>query len=243
MVRQSHVAGILLTRPLVQSQRFSAELQGVLGGVEVCISPLMATELLDPEIPEGQFVAAIITSETGVIAAARLRDKSNLPWHVYCVGRRTEEAARRLGFDPAPAQSDAKSLIASLLAQPPHGPLVFLRGEDSAGDIESSLKVAGIETVSTVVYRQRSQPLSAAAAHFLQQPRAIVLPLFSPRSARLMSEALRAIDVKATLLVAAMSDAVALAARALEPAEIKVADRPESAAMIDAVDWFLRSGA
>ena len=90
MTRQSRAPTILLTRPLAQSQRFAAVLADVIS-VPVMISPLMATEFLLPALPHHTYSAVLLTSETGAIAAGRMRE--HLPKRAWCVGDRTAQVA------------------------------------------------------------------------------------------------------------------------------------------------------
>ena len=84
---------LLLTRPEGASRRFAAAVQGALGGGwRVVISPLMETRFLTVPLPDCDTLA--FTSETAVRAVARLgTDRRALAW---CVGPRTEEAARAI---------------------------------------------------------------------------------------------------------------------------------------------------
>jgi uroporphyrinogen-III synthase len=66
----------------------------------------------------------------------------------------------------------------------------------------------------------------------------VIAPLFSPRSAALLSgSALQ--GVRAPLLVAALSPAVAEAWSGPAPAALEVADRPEAAALLAAMERLM----
>lgn len=228
MARQSQPT-VLLTRPEAQSLRFAAQIGGAV------ISPLIAPEFLRPSLPVGDFAAVVLTSETGVEAARRISATGvPLPKRAFCVGDHTAAAARDAGFAASSAAGDASDLVAHIVSAAPQGRLLLLRAQDSAGDLQNRLISAGIETLSAIVYRQVAQPLTVEAAALLQGAAPVILPIFSPRSARLLTARLRLIAVKAPLWVVALSNAVAEAFDF--PAELtKVAQRPDSAAMCHAL--------
>jgi uroporphyrinogen-III synthase len=228
MTRQSHPT-ILLTRPLAQSQRFADQIGGAL------ISPLMRPEFLSPMLPSGDFTAIVLTSETGVEAARRISAAGTaLPNRAFCVGNRTAEAARAAGFDASSAAGAVNNLLAYILAAAPVGRLLLLRGQDSVGDLEQRLILAGIETVSQIIYRQIVQSLSGEAIAVLQAPSPVILPIFSPRSARIFAAELRRVAAKAPIWLAALSPAVAEAFD-FPTVYTEIATRPDSPAMLQAV--------
>ena len=228
MARQSHPL-ILLTRPVLQSQRFAAALGDAL------ISPLMQPEFLSPVLPAGDFAAVVLTSETGAEAAGRISATGGmLPQRAFCVGSRTAEAARAVGFVASSAEGAAGDLLAHVIGAAPRGPLLLLRGQDSVGDLQNRLISAGIETVSLIIYRQVALSLSDAAVAVLQGDCPVILPVFSPRSARLLVAELRRIAAKAPIWLAALSPAVAEAFD-FPTIHTEIAARPDSAAMLRAV--------
>lgn len=228
MARQSQPT-ILLTRPLAQSQRFADQIGGAL------ISPLMRPEFLSPPLPSGDFTAIVLTSETGVEAAGRISAAGTaLPKQAFCVGNRTAAAARAVGFEASSAVGAAHDLLAYIIAAAPVGRLLLLKGQDSVGDLEQRLISAGIETVSQVTYRQIAQYLTDEAIAVLQETHPVILPIFSPRSAKLLADELRRIAAKAPIWLAALSPTVAEAFD-FPTVFAEIAARPDSAAMQQAV--------
>lgn len=234
MTSQSRPIPVLLTRPAAQGDRFAADLRARFGAVvEPVASPLMKRELLAPDWPEGDYSCLILTSETGVEGAVHLRAAGRvLPVRAICVGDRTAAVARAAGFDAHSAQGDAESLIALILAGDDAGPFLHLRGKDARGDIAPRLAAKGRSAVAAVVYDQRAVPLTNEARRLLAGDRAVVVPLFSPRSADLL---LAQGPFAAPLRVAALSPAVAARAEGLCPERMVVAERPDGVAMMDAV--------
>jgi uroporphyrinogen-III synthase len=239
MARQStgNAIPVLLTRPEAQSCAFAGALNARFGPrVRAVITPLMAPVYLTPTLPEGPFAAVILTSATGVEAAARLA--APLPKRAFCVGSQTAAQARTAGFEASSADGDASALVAAVLADPPLGRLLHLRGEDTRGDVAERLISAGLETESLIIYRQESRPLTAEAVEILCQAGPVILPVFSPRTATLLRAALPG-GLCARLLLAAMSGAVAEALDGLPRAALVLAVRPDADAMQDAIDRLL----
>jgi uroporphyrinogen-III synthase len=198
------------------------------------ISPLMAPVLLAPSLPEGPFAAVIFTSATGVAAAKGL----DLPRRAWCVGGQTAAQARAAGFDAVSADGDAGALVAAVLANPPPGRLLHLRGEETRGDVAERLTAAGLETVSVVVYRQEPQALTEEAQELLVRPGTVILPLFSPRTAALFRAAAPS-GLTARLMLVAMSAAVADAAKGIPQEALELARQPDAEGMLEAVGRLL----
>lgn len=238
MARQStsDPVPVLLTRPKAQSQAFARALEERFGpGARPVIAPLMEVEPLAPPLPDGPFAGVIFTSANAVAAAGALGPLPRLAW---CVGDKTAQAARSAGFAARSAGGDAEALVAAILADPPAGRLLHLRGQETRGEVAERLVSAGIETLSLTVYRQVAQPLSDAGGAILATPGPVVVPLFSPESARRLVAELTAPPAAALRLVA-MSAAVAEVVKGIDHAGLWVAGRPDAAAMLDAVGLAL----
>lgn len=223
----------LLTRPAWQGLRFAATLRRRFPGFYVVESPLLAPVLLHPDLPGGLFDAVVFTSETGVASAGPYR--ALLPRLAFCVGDRTAQVAREAGFDARSAAGDAEALV-TLLVHLRLGRLIHLHGEETRGDVVARLNAAGIETHGRVTYRQEPQPLTEAARVLLQGEAPVVAPVFSPRTARLLSDAAR--GVRAPIWLAALSPAVAEEAT-LPTARRMTAQRPDAEAMLAAIEALI----
>ena len=222
---------ILLTRPADQGARFAAALRDRFGAqIDIDESPLIAPRLLSPALPAGPFDAVIFTSETAVLAAATL---TGLPRIAFTVGDRTAAAARAAGFMARSAASDAAGLVDLLTTTKP-GRVLHLHGLDTRGDVVMYLRGAGMQAEGAVVYVQQPQPLTCHAQDWLDDDQAVIVPLFSPRTATLFSAA----QVTAPLWLASLSPAVNDAAT-LPAARRVIALRPDAQAMIDAVATLL----
>lgn len=240
MARQSRpspvAVTILLTRPEAQSARFAQELRSVLAEVDIVTVPLMAPQFLMPMIPAQKFAAIVLTSETGAEAARRISAAGPvLPGLAYCVGDRTALAARDAGLQAVSAQGNAANLVRDLVARGVVGPLLHVRGRDSRGDVAENLNLAGIETFSVIAYAQQEQPGGAEMLTILRGTQPVLVPLFSPRSARMFAEKALAAKPTVPIYVVALSAAVVAELAPLAPDLIEIATRPDSAAMIEAI--------
>ena len=237
MSRQSFKPVILVTRPEPQAARFCSELRDYLGGeIEVINSPVMQVAFRTVSLPQRGFVALVLTSETSVKALARWKTASNtLPGFAYCVGDHTADSARNFGLEVLSAQGGAVDLLELIKNHPPLGPILFVRGADSAGDLAKQLRLAGIETDELIAYHQEPLPLSAAALQRLNAASAIVAPVFSPRSAALLATELGESGLQTPIVVVAMSDAVVKAALALNPIRTVVAPSMDGKGMLIAI--------
>jgi uroporphyrinogen-III synthase len=234
MAPQHHARPVLLTRPAPQAERFAAELANRFGAtLRPVISPLMVPEFFAPEWPDLPYSTLILTSETGAEAAALLREKGRaLPERAICVGDRTAEAARGLGFDARSAKGDAEVLIALILESDDPGPFLHLRGREARGDVAPRLAAKGRASHAAIVYAQVAQPLKAEARALLSGDDPVIIPLFSPRSAAILADFG---PFAAPLLLVAISPAVAEKAAILAPAQLEVADSPDAAGMLAAI--------
>jgi len=236
-------SALLLTRPAPQSARFIRELEARIQGLRVVISPVLdITPRSLPLRPDG-YAGLIFTSENGVDAFAAASDLRARP--VWCVGTRTADAAQAAGFaqivSAADGGGDAEALLRLLSEMRPEPPLLHLRGAHARGELAPRLTAAGIPCDAAIIYDQAARPLNAEAHALLAGLVPVVVPLFSPRSAALCAEG--AVHARAPLHPVAISAAAARAWQALRPEAPIVADRPDSAAMLDAITGIVAGNA
>ncbi|MGI1662212.1 uroporphyrinogen-III synthase [Palleronia sp. KMU-117] len=223
---------LLLTRPAAQSERFFAQCEAALGHpVEAIVSPVIAIVAREFDHDASGLAGVIFTSENAVAALG------DAPWRTglraWCVGRQTAEAAAAAGFDAVSADGDAADLVALILADRPEGPLLHLRGAHVADDTAARLTAGGVPTKAVVIYDQVAQPLTPAARRWLRgSDRPVLLPLFSPRSARLVRD--EAPEIGPSVIPLAMSARVA-AAWGAGPPFAKIAREPTANAMLSLV--------
>ena len=231
---------LLLTRPKEQGAGFAAAIAGQFGEkLRLIDSPLLAPRFFAPTFPSLPYSAIILTSKTGVEGYRRLGEvKSSLPKLVFCVGQSTADAARSQGLQPSIEAINAADLITQITHLRPDGPLLHLRGQDSRGDVAGNLNSAGIDTKSAIVYVQDPQPFTQEAVAVLQQSAPVIVPLFSPRTARIFTSELKRCCGISPLLIVALSKEVASEATSLA-AQIKIAATPDADAVLDALSDLL----
>ncbi len=226
---------ILLTRPDDAARPFADALRTRLGAVRIVQSPLLRIAWLAADLPLGM---PIFTSPRGV--EGFLRMGGTVGGACWCVGDATAEAAAKVGFTARSASGDAKALIAAILESGEAGPFVHVRGRHAIADLAAILSDAGRETRAAVVYDQVAEPLTPEARALLQGMAPVVVPLFSPRTARQFARecaAERSGDhaARAPLFIAAMSAAVGDALGDVGARGLSIATRPDAQSMLDAV--------
>ncbi len=198
-------ATILLTRPRAASERFLAALEDRLGHrVSAVISPVLEIEPVEtlPDLSPSDTL--IVTAPNAIEAlggGGALRHR-----RVRTVGARTAAVAADAGAEAECLGETVNDFVANAGAPEDWGHAVHLRGVHSRGELAARLTAQGIPTDEAVIYDQRACPLSRAAQALLAGPAPVVLPLFSPRSARLTAQA---IPEGACLSVVAISAATA----------------------------------
>lgn len=161
---------LLLTRPEHAARRFADEAAHL--GLEVLISPVLRIVPLDHDrVRLAGARGLVFTSENAVRFAGPGQGRPAI-----CVGPRSARVAQEAGFDAVAGPGDAARLEPMLRDLGPgwlhpHGRHIAKR-----------LPVPGM-----AVYDQVAQPLSDAALAALAGTRPIALPLFSPRTARILS--------------------------------------------------------
>lgn len=221
MTHQNHT--ILLTRPVAAARAFTEQLGDL--ACETLISPVQAIEPVDFEIPTNM-QAAIFTSRNGVDAV------EGRPIKCWCVGKATMQAAKRKGWLAQSADGDAEALLKRVLADCPSGLLVHFRGHFARGNLVERLCNEGLCAQDVIAYKQVSQPLNAQAKTALNGANQIILPIFSPRSAK---QLVQQGPFSATIHVVAMSNAVASEAAALSPKQLVISTEPNATSMIAAI--------
>ncbi len=183
-------ARLLLTRPEADSRRFAA----MLPEFRAVISPILRIEPVAHDAARLHAARGLVFTSAHAVASAG-------PGHgrlALCVGGRTAQVAREAGFTTREGNGFAESLLP--LIEAVEMPLIHPHGRHLARE----LPVEGM-----VVYDQIAQPLNADARALLAGETPVLLPLFSPRSARLL--AAQTGESCAELWIVAISPAAAAA--------------------------------
>ena len=201
------------------------------------ISPLIGIEVTGPLPDLSAARGLIFTSANGVRAYLALGGRLDLP--VYAVGGATALVAREAGMSCESTNGNAQGLISWLIEKRPTSPLCHMRGTHARGNVSERLSAAELPTSEAIIYDQPALALSEAAKTALAGKAPVVVPLYSPRSAALLSEKLRIRPPQAPLLVAALSEAVANAATSPHIMVMKTAPSPCSAHMLPMIAQLL----
>ncbi len=131
------------------------------------------------------------------------------------------------------AGGDADALVALLVKKRPEGALLHAHGTRTHGDVVARLRTAGIRVESRTVYEQVPMQLTESARECLNEDGPVILPLFSPRSARLVGD--ETLTASAPLAVVALSRSVAEAWTGPVPWQIAIAEHPDAPNMLEGI--------
>ena len=220
---------LLLTRPQEASARFVSQLpQDLQAGLQVLHAPLMQICPLGNQISYEGYQGVIFTSANGVAAAGHA--SGSLP--AYCVGQRTTEAAKEAGWQAQFCGANAAALVDQLSAAPPLSPLLHLHGHHTRGDVANQLTALGLPCKGQLIYEQQLLPLSTKVKREISAQSNVIVPLFSPRTARHFAS-LGLDHVNLTLI--ALSESVAAELKGLNYKELRVSKAPDAISMAEMV--------
>jgi len=222
---------ILLTRPLAGADRFASALRDAIGQhLNIVKSPLLQIEWIDGSPDLAGIRALVFTSINGVQGFIRQSARRDIG--CFTVGDATAKFAESQGMNATSCSGNAEDLIARILAEGEKGPVLHVRGEHGRGAVVDNLNAAGCEAREIIVYRQASLMLNSAAKHLLETEKQVIVPLFSPRSAKILGEQYKG---SAGLIVIALSGEVAKNTARLPLRKLVISARPDAAAMIGAI--------
>ncbi len=224
---------LLLTRPEPDAARSAAALRQ--RGHTVVVAPLMRMEPLAADLVGG-FDAVLMTSANAaraIAAHARVHELKALP--VFAVGARSAEAARAAGFPNVSSADGALDDLVRLAARQVRdgARLLYLAGEDRAGDLAGDLGRHGIAVETAVIYR--AAPLEVLPPEAVAAISALDGVLhYSRRSAETLLRLAEPAGVLRTVLGLAhycLSAEVARPLRDAGAARLHVATRPDENAL------------
>jgi uroporphyrinogen-III synthase len=228
---------LLVTRPEADGVRTAALLRA--RGHEVVLAPLLRIVSVDFELPDKAWSAVVMTSANAARTVARHpRRETITALEAFTVGRHTAEAARAAGFRTVhSADGDKDDLADCLLARigEHSAPLLYLAGEERAGDLATS----GMPVVTVVAYRAvKVERFAPAVAEALGQGALDGVLHFSARTAQAYLDcAAREAMLERALapMHFCLSQQVAQPLSAAGAAAIRIAPRPDEAAMVELV--------
>jgi uroporphyrinogen-III synthase len=227
---------LLITRPASEGARTAAALQSQ--GHETLLAPLLRIERLAADFGPGPWGGVIMTSANAARALSdHPRRDELLPLKLFAVGGSTAQAARACGFaHVVSADGDVSELLALLVRSAGGaGRLLYLAGADRTRDLGAALVGTQIDTV--VVYRAVADtrlPGEIEAAFAAGQIDGVLH--FSPRTAAAFATAAAAVAPTALALPQfCLSAAVAKPLQAAGARDLRVAARPDEAALMELI--------
>jgi uroporphyrinogen-III synthase len=220
---------ILLTRPKAGSERVAAKLANVEADIIQC--PLIEFEEGETA-PKGSYGAIVLTSATSAQYCKGFEGMT-----AYCVGDRTAEIAKTAGLSPISAGGDVEALFDLIVTRSAFETLLHVRGAHHRGDLARRLSKAGVQTDCWIAYRQVPCLLSDKAKTALDGENQVILPLFSPMTARICIEQR---PFLAPLSVISLSEAVSVVAQPLNAEWTRVAKAPTMDEMLPLIRQAVR---
>lgn len=233
---------LLLTRPQAEAARTAAALRA--RGHEPILAPLLDIELLsDADLGAGPWTAILLTSANAVRAiAVHPRHDELRSLVVFTVGARTAQAMREAGFSAVVSADGNVRNLADLVAArvEPGARLLYLAGEEHSGDLGGVLSARGFTVDTVLVYRAvlaRCLPRQAVAAlaagidgvlHFSR--RSVEAYIGATSAPELVEPAVK------KPVHFCLSDRVAEPLKAAGATAIRIAARPDEAALLALCD-------
>lgn len=233
---------VIVTRPEEDAGPLRCRLESL--GHAVIMAPLMRIAARpDVVIPARPWQAAVATSANGIRCLPDPQALGHVP--MLTVGPQSLAAARQAGFAAAEAHGGNVDGLAAHIAatrQPARGPILYLSGSETAGDLQGRLADAGFDVVRVVLYDAVPANDLGEAAAALRGDAADAVLLYSPRSARLwrgLVETAGLAQQAGRLASLCLSRNVAVALP--ETWRKLVAEMPENAAMLRLLEELQRT--
>ena len=183
----------------------------------------MRIEPVGPVPDLDQYETVIFTSGNGVRRLGNILKGRR----VATVGEATAKLAQSLGADAACHGETLADFLSRVEYLP--GRTLYCRGVHSRGNMAEALNERGFDVEEAVVYDQVAVSLTAEAQEILVGKSKVSVPLFSPRSARLLSEYTITADVTVVAISHQAAEAWQAGGRTL------IAEKPTAEAMCRAV--------
>lgn len=175
---------IAVTRPEEDAGPLKAKLEAL--GHEVVMAPLLAIKPRDGvTIPARDWQAIAVTSANGIRALPEGHGLTR--WPALCVGPQSLKAATAAGFQAEAHGGDVHGLATHIrdTLNPAKGPILYLSGAETAGDLEGQLKAAGFDCHRAVLYDAAPAEHLGAAEMAIRHGEIEAVLLYSPRSAKI----------------------------------------------------------
>jgi uroporphyrinogen-III synthase len=232
---------LLLTRPEPDAQRTASALRK--HGHEVMVAPLLRIETIAADLGSGPWDAVVMTSANSCRASAKHPRREELIVHpAFVVGTHNAEVAKVMGFtDVTSAEGNARDLAGLLATRfgARAARLLYLAGEDRAADLAADLASSGISMQTVAIYRAvKADGFPPVAQAALEAGQIDGVLHFSRRTAEAYlscSELARLLDRATMPFHYCLSPQVARPLLQAGAATVRVAERPDEAALIELV--------
>jgi len=175
---------VAVTRPEEDAGPLTAKLEAM--GHEVVMVPLLSIRPRDGvAIPDLRWQAIAATSANGIRALPKAHGLTS--FRTLTVGPQSLKAAQAAGFMAEAHGGDVNGLAAFIRAEldPKAGPILYLSGAETAGDLEGQLKAAGFDCRRVALYDAAPAETLGAIARELDTGGLDAVLLYSPRSAKI----------------------------------------------------------
>ena len=175
---------IAVTRPEEDAGPLTAKLEAK--GHQVVMAPLLAIRPReDVTIPGLAWQAIAVTSANGIRALPSGHGLTK--FRTLTVGPQSLKAATAAGFTAEAHGGDVNGLAAFIRSalDPSAGPILYLSGAETAGDLEAQLKAAGFACHRAVLYDAAPAENLGSAETALRNGALDAVLLYSPRSAKI----------------------------------------------------------
>ena len=143
---------LLVTRPVEDAAPLAAKLETL--DHEAIIIPLLAIVPRDNvELPVAPVQALCVSSANGLAGKRDFTRFLELPF--FAIGPQSALEARHKGFTHVHDKGgNVEGLVRHITksAKPGDGPILYLSGSETTGDIEGKLKAQGFTVIRTIVY-------------------------------------------------------------------------------------------
>ncbi len=173
---------IIITRPGEDAAPLAKKLEAM--GHHVLIMPLMSiVPRSNVEIPNRIYQAICLTSANGIRSLSSISSLEDVP--LVAVGPQSRQAAIHAGFRDATAHGgdvDGLTVFVKENYDPTTGPILYISGSETSGDLEGRLKSAGFTVDRIIAYDAVPAKLSNRETEI---SKASAVLLYSPRSAKI----------------------------------------------------------
>lgn len=208
---------LIVTRPQPDAEDLQRKLE--IRGHRVSLAPLLDIRMAGQRIPNRSYQAVLLTSANSARALARHPARDRLSGKIcYTVGPQSRSAALAAGFvNVVEAGGTVNAIIERVQKEleTSRGPLLYLSGEETSGDVEAVLKGRGFDVDRVIMYAAvPATHLPPAISSMIRRRAVDGVMLYSRRTAAVWSKCIAAHGLEpfaATMIHLCLSGAVAAA--------------------------------